>query len=281
MTKRKSTISQISEGVLRPATIIVLPERPNVDVEELIDACRKRAVLENCELAQFRSEHYRFQFTKPIEVLDPLDAYSLYRKLHSVPAVILTFNMTYVRIDPSSHATARNIRPLSSFVRYKGGHHLIRSHSGIDSAFSELKQQTLEVECTGENDPRILPFHSFETKEEWTNLSDVAEVERFELTYGRPSFRTDDGGRKWKRANRHEYHGADVQTVAGRVLPEGLHWDLTTSADSVRLFAPHEVWQLRGQSAYLNIYPNGHIRSTSQTSLVRKVFIATKRQQKR
>ena len=113
--------------------------------------------------------------------------------------------------------------------------------------------------CTGEEDPRILPLHSFETSQDWPYLDIGAVNRKFEEQYGPAARRTDDGGRLWTRPNKGEYHGSAVQIVAGHRLQGGMHWHVTTRGGATRFFAPHRVWSLPSGNAYINVYPNGYV----------------------
>jgi hypothetical protein len=269
-----------------PAVIIALPERSLPAHELLIADCRKRAEDLNLRFSTYRATKYSVadsmrSFTKPMEVLGQIDAFSLYKSIHDAPTSVFSVTAVHIRLDPSSRTHKRNLRSLDGFVRYKANFALIRSLNDIDEAFIRFQTWIESVQCSGEDDPRILPFHSFETEGEWTSLGQTSVDALFEQKYGRSALRTDDGKRRWRKADRHEHHGSANQIVAGRRLAGGFHWDLTPGANSTRLLTPHQVWKLSNRRAYLNIYPNGMVRRTNKAAGSHLEFEATRRTRSR
>jgi len=257
--------SKATGGPPQPAVVVVHPHVPPRGAAALLDAVTKRILSTGYKLTPVRTEGHsvvdaEHGFSKKIELLHPTDAIALYRLLHKNPVAVITASAVHVLRDPSGSRSRRNLRTLEDFVRYKGVIRLLRSSADIDSAFVAFDAYIPSVGCTGESDARILPFHSFETDEEWPSLGDAHTDQAFQDRFGPAGHRTDAGGRRWIRTD--VYHGREPQIVAGYRLVDGFHWDVKGDHGTKRLVTPHQVWALQGRSAYLNVGPNNAVRPT-------------------
>ncbi len=118
------------------------------------------------------------------------------------------------------------------------------------------------VQCSGEDDPRVLPLHVFETNRNWAHLGTPGGDSEFIRCYGPAGKRLDEGGKVWSRAPRGAYHGGDEFAVAGCMLARGMHWDVSIRRGSVLVCSADRVWSLKGRDAYINVHPDAHVRET-------------------
>jgi hypothetical protein len=193
--------------------------------------------------------------------------------------LVLAFTAVFVRRDPSTMPPVRrHLLTLEAFVRHKSAFGLVRGKTDVEAVFQEFSTWRGSATCSGENDPRILPLHSFETDLDPTILGTSTGDRTFRDRHGPATHRTDDNGRVWDRADRGAYHAIDLQIVAGHRLPDGMHWDVTAGRSTgARLVAPHEVWKLSGARAHLNAYPDAYLRAASSAVGVSRVWSARPR----
>jgi hypothetical protein len=242
---------------------IVEPTRPSSGVQTLIAEAKKLARDLGLDSRSRKAETISVVGGpgRKAEVLTPTDAGGLYKRLHLEPTLVLAFTAILVRRDPSRNPpTRRDAIRLEDFVRYKAPYHLARGVEDLRDALGRLSEWCTEVGCDGDGDPRIIPLHLFPTLKYPDRLADPAETSRFNAEHGAAAERTDAKGRSWKRASRRAYHGQGDRYVAGELLPEGMHWDVSGFGRDGVLANCENVWVVKDPRSYLNIYPDGHVR---------------------
>jgi hypothetical protein len=218
------------------------------------------------ELREISEEHW----TKPVRLVGPGDAATIYRLLHHGPTMVTTFASAFVRRDPSSRPlTRKQAIPLSRFVAHKAHFALINGRTQISQALDAFSEWCETVRCEGQDDPRVLPLHCFSSSSKWEDLGLKEARRRFDQEHGKGAKRTDAGGRRWERAS--VCHGREVLTVAGFPLPAGMHWDVQAGASRAAFYCAHEVWHVPG-GCHLNVYPDGHARGKSGKAFAKVVW---------
>jgi hypothetical protein len=276
---RKRVKGGSATAPVSPRVLLVRPDPESAEVQALAASCLTAALANKFTVTTFRSGIGRVsgatERERPIQLLKPADAYALYQTLHRSSVLVLAFTALYVRRDPSTTPAARrHLFTLETFVQHKATFGLVRGKPDIGACFARFQQWSGSVSCSGENDPRILPLHSFETDQNWTTLGTTAADKRFSDLYGPSARRTDNSGKEWVRPNSGAYHAPQTQIVAGHRLRKGMHWDVTSGGhENVRLLAPHQVWKLgNGNNDYLNCYPDAYIRVAKSAKGVRLVW---------
>jgi hypothetical protein len=254
--------------------ILIAPANPSVQVTRLAKQCKADAKAAGFTVRTFKTdpEHLR---DKPkgskVDFLTPRDAFELYQTLHQRAVMVFAYTRVLVRLNPSNrHITRKQARTLERFVWHKGFYALINGVPQIADSFARFDQWRGESRCKGEDDPRALPLHVFDTSEDWTGLGTQTRDADFKKRYGGPRERNDDAEKKWRRADRQAYHGKPIVTIAGCALLPGMHWDVTAQRKT-ELLTSREVWSLPRQS-YLNVYPNARIRMTKRGNAARKIW---------
>lgn len=194
-------------------------------------------------------------------VIHQQHATELYSEIHRGSVGVLQLSDTHVPITPNPKK--RDYVPLSTFVRYKAFFHPIRedriTEQTVDQIANSFQEWIDLMNCTGEDDPRCLPFHVFCAKEDGYNLNIIGDRQRFESHHRMHNFRRDGNDLDWKRPVARQMHGRETLQVAGRELIRGFHWDVSNGAGSQRIYTTSEIWQL-GPRGYVNIYPDAYIR---------------------
>ncbi len=190
------------------------------------------------------------------DILKRGDASQLYKEMHRQPVAVLYDGSPKVRTDPSGQFRDDRAVSLHKFCKYKSFALSLRSNQADswDSAFDEWLGQ---VECDGPGDPRVLPFHIFAAREDY-ELDDATERRRFRDSHKHLHALVDRRKRRWTSARPEARHAIEPQTVRGRLLPDGYHWDVTMRRSPV-LVSPDSVWKV-GREGYINVHPDGHIR---------------------
>lgn len=247
-----------------PRVFAVVPERTSTQIDELLVAVRVLAAERNWSVRVRRTESVRVAgegWERRAELLRPKDAAGLYRELHRTPTLVLAFAAAMVRRDPSRDPPVRRAAlRLEEFVAYKAPFALLRGHDDPPRIFAEFETWLDEVHCDGDADPRVLPLHVFSVGPRRPDLADSGGAAEFREQYGPASSRRDAAGIDWRRADPRALHGGEALDVAGRSLPAGFHWDVSRRRGSIRLTTAEEVWKLAGRGAYLNVYPDAHVR---------------------
>lgn len=267
---------------LRPALVLVRPERESSEVRDLVAKAHETAErVDIPPIKTFRArrgsvvgEHWQ----RPVQFLEPTDAREIYRLVHRWRTLVLSFTRVYVRRNPSRQpAERRAALELATYVEHKAGFELIRSQATLQAAIRDFKDSAGGVSCAGENDPRCLPLHVFSVDRDWSVLSEQHGRNAFEELHGPARSRVDSDSKRWARADRGAYHGRDKLTVAGFELPAGMHWDVTSERGRTQITTANEIWTLpRGARGYVNVYPDAYVRPGTR-SAARRTWPANRR----
>jgi hypothetical protein len=253
----------------------ILPERSSPQIDEMLSAARILTEERDWPLSVRRTKRVRVVgegWERGVQLLSPTDASGLYRQIHRTPTLVLTFATVMVRRDPSRDPPVRRAAlRLEQFVAYKAFFCLLRGHGDLARTVSGFDAWREAVHCDGEDDPRVLPLHTFALGPRQPDLDTAEGARIFRAQHGNASARTDDQGVLWGRAEHGARHGGGALTVAGRTLPNGFHWDVSRRRGSVRLLTAGEVWKLSGRHAYVNVYPDAHVRAPGMRQ-VRRVW---------
>jgi len=248
-----------------PHVFAVLPHSSSGQIEDLLADARRLAGERGYRLLVRRTEGVRVAgdgWERRVELLSPADAAGLYRELHRAPTLVLTFAAAMVRRDPSRDPPVRRAAmTLQEFVAYKALFGLIRGHNDLPSIFARFSSWMGGVHCSGESDARVLPLHVFSAGPRRPDLHTSEGAAAFREQHGPASSRIDGDRVKWKRADKNAFHGGSSLNVAGYSLPAGMHWDVSRRGHSIRLTNSNQVWRLSGNRAYVNVYPDSHIRA--------------------
>ena len=199
---------------------------------------------------------------RPLWLLTPKDANDVYAAAHQDRVCIATFRASFVRRDPSTTpARRRDLIELPSYIRYKAFCGLVRGKPDVGRFFDDFAEWAAATVCEGHADPRALPFHVFDTEVEWIELNDSSSRTDFDRHHRHQGARRDDNDRRWAAADPRSYHALPPLLIRGTALTPGFHWDV--SHDDTRLLTSHEIWKLKGEGAYANVYPNGYVRSAA------------------
>lgn len=240
---------------------LIRPQRESPEVAGRVLDCRRHAEAEGFSITIFRSREARMHSDspeRPVDFLAPDDAHGLYRSLHRAPSLVLAFATAYVRRDPSRNPPARRAAVrLDRFVDHKAIYGLVRSSADGDRYFEQFANWRDVAHCGGDDDPRVLPLHVFETARDWRALGHEQADNRFRRLYGPAGRRYDEGEKLWARAT--DRHGRDELVVAGCRLQRGMHWDVSTGRAKATLHNSNAVWILT-RRGYLNVYPDAGTR---------------------
>jgi hypothetical protein len=241
---------------------VIEPFRASQEVDRLVRLAKAKSAEMGLELRVRKAESISIAGgSRRAEALSPGDAGGLYKRLHLAPTLVLCFRAVFVRRDPSRNPpTKRDAISLERFVDYKSIFCLAQESRGLLAAFDRFSLWRSEVFCDGDSDPRILPLHIFATVTHPDRLAEREGTKAFNAAYGPAAERIDSRGRIWARASRTAYHGQGDCFVAGELLPEGMHWDVSGFGRGAILANAARVWKVKDPRSYLNIYPDGHVR---------------------
>lgn len=236
------------------------------EVRQLAEAVESRANELNMLAKVRRSREDRVsgadERERPLWLLTPKDANDVYAAAHQDRVCIATFKASFVRRDPSTTlARRRDLIDLASYIRYKAFCGLIRGKPDVGRFFDGFAEWAAATGCEGHADPRSLPFHVFDTDTEWIHLDDSSSRSDFDLHHRHQGARRDDKDRRWSNADPRSYHAPSPLLIRRTPITPGFHWDV--SHDNTRLLTSNEVWKLKGEGAYANVYPNGYVRSAA------------------
>lgn len=256
---------------------LVRPHAEPPEVTQLVTKGMKAIEQRGGGVTSIRMEQGRLAAgsgSRPIDLVPMYDATALYRQMHRRPVLVLAFGEGWVRRDPRRDpAVKRSAIALRRFTAYKALYGMVRTARDLEEHLTRLEEWRGSAACDGQDDPRILPLHVFETSDEWPSLAEPAAAEQFKRRYGPPSSRCDEGGKRWDRALAR--HGGPALTVAGCTLPAGTHWDVGIAdgqASVATICTSDAVWELRGAGTYANVYPDSNVRQTRRSRGVRKVW---------
>lgn len=195
--------------------------------------------------------------------LEPGDAMNLYARANRTQVCVFMIREVSVLVDPSKRSATEGgqLLGMRRYVRYKA--FVSRISPGetsvvLDGKLDAFADWCSVVACDGENDPRCLPLHVFDSATDQPGLSTAAGRADFQTTFGAPGHRVDSSGFRWQRAA--ALHGRDQLRIAGQTLATGFHWDVTRAKRGtwLRLCTSNEVWEVQG--GHVNVYPDSHIR---------------------
>ena len=196
---------------------------------------------------------------RPLNLLRPGDAASVYSRAHNATVGVLVDDRLRVMLDPSRTPTTGRARKLSSYLRYKA----LVSRLGYFDAVSAaefilaLAAWAQATNCEGDSDPRVMPLHVFDDDAEYDRLDEMSGRQDFVSRFGGSS-RRDPSGRVWERAD--DRHAMLQLSVAGRALTAGAHWDVQNPARTAkRVATPDRVVSIH-PGGYVNVYPNAFLR---------------------
>lgn len=271
--RRKSTAAPSTLGET-PAVSrrlwFVATEKDSVDQDSLVEAARSAAKSNGWLFSMRRSQPRRVlggeQKDRPYRLLSTGDARDIYQDLHVRDCLILVTHRCHIKADPSKDPTSlRELVLLADFVLHKAAFHLVRGVSDVVTSAGGFVSWPAANSCLGRHDPRIVPMHVFDSTRRWRGLDSEQGRSDFDRHYGlRGGSRRDVRGHEWRQPNAlHGRVGAERAPlrVAGVPLEPGYHWDVQKGVGgSGTLLSESEVWKLRRENAYLNVYPNGHLR---------------------
>lgn len=242
------------------------------DAAGLAAAARRKAETAGITTKVLRTVCARVEgegWDRKAELLAPEHAAGLYRALHLAPCLILTVaGAQWVRRDPSRNPPGRRAAThLEDFVRHKGLYRLVRNPHDLEAAFMAFDRWASTDGCTGDADPRVVPFTTFATEIPVENLGTAVGRTAFRGRYGRARKMTDARGLRWEVG---PPHGREQLQVASVLLTRGFHWDVSAPSD-LSMFTPNQVWKLR-PSAYLNVGPDTRVRKTHAGARARKIW---------
>ncbi len=193
------------------------------------------------------------------------DARDLYQAAHLRPCLVLVTHACHVRADPSHDpATLRELIGLARFIQWKCSYALVRGAARTRDTVAGFATWPPPDACRDHHDPRVLPLHVFDPAAEWAGLDSASGTEAFEREYPlRSGSRVDVRGHVWEQPSaRHGTAGPDraALTIAGTRLPQGYHWDVQRARGRGRIVSESAVRLLTRENAYVNVYPNGHLR---------------------
>jgi hypothetical protein len=117
-------------------------------------------------------------------------------------------------------------------------------------------------------------MHCFSPGNDWTILDGADALKAFEAVHGPPARRIDSSKREWAIAKAR--HGGEPAHVRGYTLLQGFHWDVQGHQSAgLRIFNSREVWKIP-KGTYLNVAPNGDIRSGSSGASASAEYCATR-----
>lgn len=194
------------------------------------------------------------------QVLTREDAERLYAQMHRCPVAVLFGVELQVRTRPYKVVRAKDLVHIRRFCMYKGFTMNLNSNRASD--WADLFDSWMNASrCDSTGDPRVLPFHMFrpqKIEDEPNGLDRPDERKLFRSRHYRNAAWIDADDRRWAPAEPHARHGREPQFVGNSELPLGFHWDVKRSGGT-KLYTPDAVWQVR-RDAYINIYPDGHVR---------------------
>jgi hypothetical protein len=204
------------------------------------------------------------------DVMAPNDAAALYREAHRSLMLVVAAGPIRVARNPSAPVpTRRHTMALRQFVSHKASYAALKLDQDLGDALQTFSEWPARPGCAGENDPRVLPLHVFETQEDWTGLPEASLEAKFARLYGPASLRRDEGRKLWKRTS--EYHGGPSLVIGGTPLRAGMHWDVSAERRGT-LVTSNAVWRLRGAHGYVNVFPDATVDKSPGRSTATQVW---------
>lgn len=196
------------------------------------------------------------------EAIPPDDATALYKRAHNARVGVWQFGDTYVPTRPMLSKNPRHYQALERFLNHKAFRFKVGKRNFADvweSSLIAFQEWLDRIDCEGHSDPRCLPLHIFDTSVHIPILATANGRRAFANRHGAPSSRQDDSDLRW-RSPRGGLHGGDQLNVSGYELPRGFHWDVDSRKRRRRVYTTEGEWRIE-RGGYLNIYPDGYIRT--------------------
>lgn len=233
--------------------------------KQSITELREHAAGTGTRLQEVRTSRSALGQGRTAHLLAPVDAARLYQNLHTAAVAVFVLAETSVRLRPHETPHWRAVQPLGDFVRYKAAFVHVTRPGDPGRAWDEAAAALGALGWEDANDPRILPMHCFDPACAH-DLSEADGWNRFDDAHRR---REQEGRRRggwhWANGDGHEWapakarHALEPLALAGRDLPQGLHWD--TKLGRTREFS--NGWQVydTARIPYINVAPNAHVRA--------------------
>ena len=202
-----------------------------------------------------------------IPLLSASDADTLYRRMHIRRVAVLSIQR-HRAVGPflckrpdTNYCLRRNeVVSLREYCRHKSFfRRLFENSQHPERWVGDFDHWCRDFDCEGEHDPRCLPLHVFSSRSGAPRrLLHADGRQLFEQEHTARGGRQDLERNIWAIAN--PPHGRDQLHVAGTLLPQGFHWDVSPRRRETRFYTPLREWLVR---EYINIYPNAHLRGQS------------------
>lgn len=205
---------------------------------------------------------------RPIDVMNPVDAYELYQGIHRARSCVMSRGSIYILKDPRRDPpTQRDCIPLSEYVCHKAAFDvLVDERDPIKSAERMLSQSPSD--CSELRDPRIIPLHVFDGAVRSSELLTSDGREKFRRAYQiRGGHLTSPSAGMWAQADAHARHGGEALHVGDYTLPAGFHWDVSSGRKSAVVVNSKHAWKV-DRDGYVNTYPDAYIRAGSNSRQV-------------
>jgi len=256
--------------VKQPRVLLVWPRVQTSDPT----AKRLKVELQDLSFARgYRVENFVWSETqsvaessRKIPLVEAWQAHSLYNMLHEGPCAVWLFGDPRVTRNVMSGPSTKNSMSLAHLLRYKAYVASVSrtaSTAQFEAEMTSFETWIREINCTGHRDPRALPLNTFDSDFEWLDLDEEAGQEYFEHHHGTATARMDSRRRHWAVPS--AAHGGQAMYISGTTLPSGFHWDVQAAPSPSRLFNLTQTWSMPRDS-YLNVGPNGHVRSGQSSS---------------
>lgn len=242
---------------------IFFAEEDRAKTATLRDTIREACKVRTWQLQERKTRKVRNPNGEAIRLVEPRDAVAVYKRMHRAHVAIIYLDAPRLcNMPPEDRSLRREFTiPFKQYCQHKA---FTVSSSSTDSLgwLNEFENWTQNIHCTGDNDPRCLPFPTFES-----NLSDSLatpeERKKFEAKHHSKNGREDLKRKLWQ-LDPNAFHGHEKLHVTGHILPQGFHWDVQNeTGKNIYLTSPLEVWVVK---KYINVYPDGAIRGKSPYS---------------
>ena len=189
-------------------------------------------------------------------VVPRVTATDIYIDAHRRRVAILATVKARVRRTPSGLLRDDRVIPVAQFFNYKTAfYENVTTEKRLASWVQHFLAWMSSVGCDGNNDPRCIPFQTFNTTGTY-DLNHAVGRSRFELDHHHQDHRRDGRHKIWKLARPNVMHGREPTHVAGFELPPGYHWDVEPTKSPVVVTSDTE-WSV---NRYINVYPDGIVR---------------------
>lgn len=202
--------------------------------------------------------------SRPVNVLEPVDAHELYRDLSVRQCYVLSRGSIFVLRDPRRDPpTKRDCLPLEQFVQHKAAFRTIEDGQSVKAVLRELTDID-PSDCKDQHDPRVLPLHVFDPGADGRQLGTDEGRRSFRASYLRGRAWESAATGSWAAAVAGAWHGiagagGDVLRVWKYLVPQGFHWDTNAGQKRRNVITAVSVWRVE-KRGYVNVYPDSHVR---------------------